>query len=399
MKRNFTHENFEAFLQRNADGLRMRPSDKVWTGIARNLNRRRRIFGFTLGVSLLLLTGLGYYWNTYPTASSLRVSHPSQPVQEKISPQVHNEETSIAFQSSIPQQASLALRSMKPTVRINDVVENKPIAAENIFESPVADSYFGENKQEAATEQMPASLSPADPQTIESIVNSYRGRKGKVGLQIYFTPTVSYRKLSDDNIDNVVTHKPDFGFELGMAVKYPVSKNVKLRAGLQFNVNRYAIKTYNSSPQMATIRLSDRNGVDFVNTSTSYNNLSGYRSNWLENFYFGVAAPLGIEVKLRGDEKVQFGVASTLQPTYLLGDRAYLISTDYKYYAEVPRLIRHWNLNSNLETYVAYSTGHLKWQVGPQVRYQLLSSFVKKYPVKENLFDFGLKVGVSLNNK
>ncbi|HWJ91220.1 MAG TPA: hypothetical protein VNR87_08895 [Flavisolibacter sp.] len=399
MKRNFTHENFEAFLQRNADGLRMRPSDKVWTGIARNLNRRRRIFGFTLGVSLLLLTGLGYYWNTYPTASSLRVSHPSQPVQEKISPQVHNEETSIAFQSSIPQQASLALRSMKPTVRINDVVENKPNAAENIFESPVADSYFGENKQEAATEQMPASLSPADPQTIESIVNSYRGRKGKVGLQIYFTPTVSYRKLSDDNIDNVVTHKPDFGFELGMAVKYPVSKNVKLRAGLQFNVNRYAIKTYNSSPQMATIRLSDRNGVDFVNTSTSYNNLSGYRSNWLENFYFGVAAPLGIEVKLRGDEKVQFGVASTLQPTYLLGDRAYLISTDYKYYAEVPRLIRHWNLNSNLETYVAYSTGHLKWQVGPQVRYQLLSSFVKKYPVKENLFDFGLKVGVSLNNK
>jgi hypothetical protein len=27
----------------------------------------------------------------------------------------------------------------------------------------------------------------------------------------------------------------------------------------------------------------------------------------------------------------------------------------------------------------------------------LLSSFVSKYPVKENLFDFGLRVGISLN--
>jgi hypothetical protein len=63
----------------------------------------------------------------------------------------------------------------------------------------------------------------------------------------------------------------------------------------------------------------------------------------------------------------------------------------------VPWLIRHWNANTAFSTFVAYSTGKVKWQVGPQVRYQLFSSFVKKYPVKENLFDFGLKVGLSLN--
>jgi len=399
MKRNFTNENFEGFLQQNADSLRMRPSDKVWSGINRHLNRRRRILGFTLGFSLLIITGIGYYF-AGPSAgpASLNTPHSNKPSTNNNAGISAPAEKTIAFQSSIAQQASLILRAVKPAATVNNVVENLPVASEDNFESPIVDSYEGDAIHEIRPQQMPPTLSAADPQTIESIVNSFRGRK-KVGLQVYFTPTVSYRKLSDENIDNVVTHKPDFGFELGMAVKYPVSKNVKLRAGLQFNVNRYAIKTYNSSPQMATIRLSDRNGVDFVNTSTSYNNLSGYRSNWLENFYFGVAAPLGVEVKLRGDDKVQFGVATTLQPTYLLGDRAYLISTDYKYYAEVPRLIRHWNLNTNLETYVAYSTGHVHWQVGPQVRYQLLSSFVKKYPVKENLFDFGLKVGVSLNNK
>ena len=107
--------------------------------------------------------------------------------------------------------------------------------------------------------------------------------------------------------------------------------------------------------------------------------------------------PIGIEVNLIGDDKVQFGVAGTIQPTYVLGDRAYLLSTDYKNYALVPWLIRRWNANTALEAFVSYSTGKMKWQVGPQVRYQLLSSFVDEYPVEENLFDFGLKVGISVN--
>jgi hypothetical protein len=230
---------------------------------------------------------------------------------------------------------------------------------------------------------------------------------------------VSYRKLSENkayiktvspgsipftqqnlyDVNSFVTHKPDFGFELGLTAKYPLSRNVKLKAGVQFNVNRYDIKVFNSSTQVATIRLNNRNGLDSVNRPTNYSNTNGYKSNWLENFYFQVSAPVGVEFKISGDDKVQFGLASTVQPTYMLGDRAYLISTDYKSYAEVPWLIRRWNVNTSLETFVSYSTGQLQWQVGPQVRYQLLSSFVKKYPVKENLFDFGLRVGVSLNKQ
>ena len=91
------------------------------------------------------------------------------------------------------------------------------------------------------------------------------------------------------------------------------------------------------------------------------------------------------------------GIAGTLQPTYILSDKAYLISTDFKNYAEVPRLIRHVNLNTSFETFVNYTSGKTNWQIGPQVRYQVLSSFQNKYPVKENLFDFGVKVGVSIN--
>jgi hypothetical protein len=195
-----------------------------------------------------------------------------------------------------------------------------------------------------------------------------------------------------------VTHKPNIGLEFGLTSKYAITKNVKLRAGVQFNINRYNIQAVRHTPELATIALNNgSSGVQSLGTISTYRNLSGGQEDWVENFYFQVSTPIGAEVKLGGNDKVYIGAASTVQPTYVLGNNAYLVTTDYKNYAQVPSLMRRWNVNTNLETFVAYSTGKLKWQVGPQVRYQLLSSFANEYPVKENLFDFGLKVGISVN--
>ena len=210
-----------------------------------------------------------------------------------------------------------------------------------------------------------------------------------------WVPPYSYAALYD--INNAVTHKPDIGLEFGATTKYALTKSIKLRAGVQFNINRYDIKAFKYVPEVATIALNNGSRVDSLNTVSSYRNFNGGKTDWLQNFYFQVSTPIGVEVKLHGDEKMHIGVASTIQPTYVIGDRAYLITADYKNYAQVPWLIRRWNVNTNLETFVAYSSGKINWQIGPQVRYQLLSSFISKYPVKENLFDFGLKVGISLN--
>jgi hypothetical protein len=435
MQRNFTDENFEGFLRSNSDGLRMRPSDKVWKGISSHLNRTRRRMGYLFGLILLIGTGVGYYFieeqaapkeNTRPASAGSQSSD-----ARSVSTATATSATTTTSQATLPGHvtASTVLtvrplvfsRQSNPFISctiVSPTIEQE-VTANQDFTPTAVDDYFEKPLHQQQTTSL-NQVAYADPMTIESIINTYsRKKKGKLGVQIYFTPTVSYRKLSEnkdylrslppgsppitnpdyDNINSAVTHKPDFGFEMGIAAKYPVSKKVKLRAGLQFNVNRYEIKTYNTSTELATIHLNNRNGMDSLNAVTNYNNFGGYRSNWLENFYFQVSAPVGMELKLKGDDKMQFGIATTIQPTYVLGDRVYLISTDYKNYAEVPRLIRRWNVNTNLETYVAYSTGRLKWQVGPQVRYQLLSSFVKKYPVKEHLFDFGLKMGVSLNGK
>jgi hypothetical protein len=292
---------------------------------------------------------------------------------------------------------------------INNLIDTKPAIIEN---APFADqpSIITNNRfVNSQTEVYPLL-------TIESVINAYQYKKPakKISWQLFVTPTVSYRKLSVNSsegnasafnypfasltdVNNAVTHKPDLGLQIGVSGRYPVARNLKLRGGLQFNINRYDIKAYAFNGEVATIDLNGGNGNSSISTWTHYRNYAGYKSNWLKNYYFSVSAPIGIELKLLGNNKTNFGIAGTLQPTYILKDRAYLISTDYKNYAEVPRLVRHVNLNTSFETFVNYTSGKTKWQIGPQVRYQILSSFHNKYPVKENLFDFGVKVGVTLN--
>jgi hypothetical protein len=254
------------------------------------------------------------------------------------------------------------------------------------------------------------------PLTIESVTNAYKFKNParKISWQLFITPTVSYRKLSvNKSLDNpsafnypfaslsdvnsAVTHKPDLGLQIGISGRYPITNAFKLRGGIQFNINRYDIKAYAFNGEVATIDLNGGSGSSSISTWTNYRNFAGYKSDWLKNYYFSISVPIGAEIKLIGNSKTNFGIAGTLQPTYILKDRAYLISTDYKNYAEVPRLVRHVNLNTSFETFVNYTSGKTKWQVGPQVRYQILSSFHNKYPVKENLFDFGVKLGVTLN--
>jgi hypothetical protein len=52
------------------------------------------------------------------------------------------------------------------------------------------------------------------------------------------------------------------------------------------------------------------------------------------------------------------------------------------------------NLNANLESFFGYTIGSYRWQIGPQVRYQMLPSLVDKYPNREYLINYGLKIGV-----
>lgn len=450
MLNNFKNEDFERFLKGSADGLRMRPSDGVWDKINQRMNRRRRGVVITSAIFLITASLFGYYLVdsaksiTDPMATSNIIQE--RPVKAVIpfsNDNLNNTNTTrpttatsnnvtrnVATPSTPDRFNNLLMPALVAALPIFDPLNTTALltqfeGGENMVEGTVVDEYEpNTSTAQEATYENKVVKKGEYPYTIESVVNLYKRqfKSPKTEWQFIFTPTVSYRKLSENksflrqvpitnasfstalrtNVNNVVSHKPALGLEMGMAFKYRVSNSLKLRSGLQFNISRYDIKANSSyQPELATIALNNTSGVDSINTFTRYRNVkaAGMNGDWLENSYFQVSMPVGAELRLFGNKNTHVGIATTVQPTYVLGDRAYLISTDYKNYSQVPSLTRRWNVHTALETYIGYSTGKLNWQVGPQVRYQLLSSFDSEYPVKENLFDFGLKVGVSLNKQ
>lgn len=445
---NFTNDEFRKLLRRSSDEFRLHPTDKVWKNISKKLNERRRRVGFATASFLLLTSLLGYFVvqnkdSIKPIESaSAEFNNTSDYTSRKSSPKEFSDKNTLPKTESITSKSDAIDLSFVKKVQVN-----KPERA--IIRQLYPKSLFKEVKNnQVAQLQVPQKKEPfsfsiidiepelqtssaeenivsvSDPSekllTIESVINTYKSvlpKKKQLSFQVFFTPTVSYRKLTENksylrsvpqsnaainyavlyDVNDAVTHKPDMGLELGFAAKYPIAKNLKLRGGVQFNMSRYDIKAFDYTTEYATIALNNRNGVGYTGSRSNHRNFGGGKEDWLQNIYFQVSAPVGVEIKLAGNKNTSFGVASTIQPSYMLGDRAYLISTDYKNYSEVPWLMRRWNVATSLETFVSYSTGKLNWQVGPQVRYQLLSSFVTEYPVKENIFDFGLKVGVSIN--
>ena len=442
MKSDLRHENFEEFLKRNADNLRMKAPEKIWQSIAGELSKRRRRFGASLS-AFLVLTSLLAYLTISNTSKQVRLTEVPTPASQN-SAVTASAATAATKTTTVPAgrvarripaetagyvAGGSTIPDMLPELETGTVLNERLV--EHEFVPTIVDSY-PETEQEtpAASNEWktkPGFLSQTNsaPWSIESTVNAFTGSKAKRSrfqTQFHFTPTISYRKLTENksylrhaqqpssinyaalysSVNNMVTHKPDIGFELGVTEKYAVSQKVRVRAGLQFNVNRYDIKAFQAPYAVATIALNNRRTaqVDSVRMMTNVSNVdvtSNNRGNWLQNFSFQASAPVGIELSLKGNEKMQFGIAGSIQPTYVLGDRSYMITTDYKRYTQVPWLLRRWNVNTAFETFVLYNTGKTIWQVGPQVRYQLLSSFISNYPVKENLFDFGLKIGVSIN--
>lgn len=461
MDHNYHNRDVEQFVKQNADQYRMYPSEKVWENIHNTLHTRRRWYG--IGLALLLISAGAVSWVMISTSgpkTAITQFTPAiakteiKPVPKKI-PGAPAIELEHPAETADRRGFAPMSRDWKPVLQQTEQLQSDPTAETmttriTVAAQPAINSIILGQLRSGSDEAMTAASQPVslnitdqqtdnnpdlsqtllkkhelhaaektaatDPMTIESVVNSYQfqRRRNKLSLQLYFTPTISYRKLQENkaymkspayqsapynlvaiqDVNSVVTHKPDLGLELGASAGYQLSRNLKINAGLQFNVSRYDIRAFTYNGEVATIALN--RGNDSVSAWTNYRNQSGYSQDWLQNLYFSVSAPIGAELRLAGDNKTSIGVAGTLQPTYILSDRAYLLSTDYKNYAEIPWLIRRWNLSTSIETFVSYHTGKMKWQVGPQIRYQLLSSFQAKYPVRENLFDFGLKIGVML---
>ncbi|MFN4890746.1 MAG: hypothetical protein ACK5GS_01935 [Bacteroidota bacterium] len=425
---------FEQFLKENTDNHRLYPADSVWESIHARLHPKKR---WPLTALLLLAFTTGSITWFGPGERSIESVRRTDKVEAA---------TSIAKQSDAPDFASDFTQELTSSEAETEVAtlaktdafsvaptevptESSPIPASQIeppievIEAPAKTNNEGTAIAETAASVSTTAITPNEPSyplSIESVTNSYQRQKHspRFRWQLHFTPTVSYRSLKEDQkfiaqarmnlsaaplaatteLSNVINHRPDLGMQLGLLGTYPLGKRLDLIAGLQFNVSKYDIKAFNYPTEVATIALVNAwGGPTAVTTITSFRS-NGFMSkaSWLRNYYYSLSAPVGLEWRILGKKQNHWGFSTTVQPTYMVGNRSYIISMDYQNYAEVPYLINKWNLNVGLETYAKFSVGNTDFRVGPQVRYQLFSSFKKGYPVSEHLYDFGVKLGIML---
>ena len=239
---------------------------------------------------------------------------------------------------------------------------------------------------------------------------------GKLAGQVYFTPSVVYRQLQNDpnfgatsnsapfvipvdnqDINKQVIQKPSIGLEVGAGIQYPIFKRLRLKTGLQLNFTRYNSHAYHNAHPVATkLTMHDytTNSTYELFRTTSYSNKTGLSAVKLHNETYQVSLPIGVDFRLLGNEGIQWNVGVTIQPTYVVGGKSYLISSDRRNYVRETTMLNKWNMNASFETFLSYKANGLTYQIGPQFRSQLFSTNTKEFAVEERLLTYGIKFGI-----
>lgn len=243
--------------------------------------------------------------------------------------------------------------------------------------------------------------------------------KGRLSSEIYITPGVGFRKMTNNtdyaeaipaalnaspaaytNTNAPLTYTPGLSFEVGAGWSYAVAKNIRLKAGIQANFTNYSIDvTEINHPVITTLLLNNlNNGRPYLDARvSSLANVPGFNNKRVHNQTSQISLPLGVAVKLKGNEKLEWYAGVSMQPAYIFGGKANLISSDHNNYVADASMLRSWNLNSAFETYIHYKLNGFTLQAGPEFRYQLISTYSQKYTYNENLYNIGIKVGIVKN--
>lgn len=452
MEHNEFSDGFETFLQEKANEYKLYPSDKVWSAIQQEINRPKR---WPFVALTILFIGLGLFTSIvepannqlavriptknidYTKSSNLKrnityiannkkespepnfklVNHNKKSSTQFITTSNNNEENTSAASSNYSDGESIGndletTASTLKTATLNGVTTNEENDIEN-SENELLNTTNNPLSQVLNDENQPLEKEISKIHT-PIVLTKPEFKKLKLNWQVYFSPTVSYRTLSGSgsvplnfvaqsltagttnfaNVNDVVNHKAALGFELGAGIIYNVTKTLRLKTGLQFNYNQYDIQAYNSTPELAPLSNGGIGNAE-INAISNHRSKNGYSQTWLKNLHAMISVPIGAELTILGNQYISLNIGGSLQPTYILRHDAYMLSTNLNNYAKENSLNRNFNINSAAEVFVTVQKAGLKWTFGPQIRYQLLSSYKKEYPIIEHLKDFGFKIGLS----
>ena len=316
-----------------------------------------------------------------------------------------------ALEQAIYPQSDIQFRF----VRQSEAPENDlsiPVSYQ-IFSYPPAESLFL-NTTFINNRKSALYSSDAAGQKNTSLVATklHRKKNNRIEWTFYVNPAisnVSFNKRtiqpSSNNSSMVVlsgqpsfklVHNSRFGFQTGAEMSLKIAKKFKFITGINLSYSGYNNVSNLVHPTFATLLLNDNQGGTYSKSYiTHYGNGQSQDHINLVNYSVEASIPLGVQYNIWGNEKIKIDVTSLLEPSVVLKDNAYLISSDGRYYVNDPLLVRRTNMAGNLGSYITFIGKKIKWHLGPDIRYQLFSTYKNIYPTQEHLINYGIRIGIS----
>jgi hypothetical protein len=219
----------------------------------------------------------------------------------------------------------------------------------------------------------------------------------KFEWQLYASPSLVFGKFYNTNAslqnENGLITTPSYGMEAGTAMQYPIARRLKIKAGLQFNYTSFYLNSPydNLVPGLGTLN-TNSNAPAKSGAPSFYNNSIPIMHN--ETYQFSV--PVGVVFNLLKEGKLQWNTGVTIQPTYIAGGNEYAYSSANLNYVNLSSSLNKWNLNAGFETFITYKMHGVNWQLGPQIRYQFISTYSSNFTgMGERVAIYGIKFGIS----
>ena len=240
----------------------------------------------------------------------------------------------------------------------------------------------------------------------------HKKKNARIGWTFYINPTistVSFNKKTIQPSNNTgslvllpnqpsfkIIHNPKLGIETGAEMSLQIAKKWQFITGLNVSYSGYNNVSNLVHPTFADLNLYDKNGQTYSKTYiTHYGNGQSQDHINLVNYSIEASIPLGLQYNIWASQKIRIDLSSLLEPSVVVRDDAYLISSDGRYYVNDPMLVRRTNVDGHFGSYITFIGKKIKWHIGPDFRYQLFSTYKNIYPAKEHLIDYGIRIGIS----
>lgn len=264
------------------------------------------------------------------------------------------------------------------------------------------------NSKMERADRIPFESQQANLEINRKKVKKYR----KAEWTFFVTPVITNVRFGGSNLNQpsslvVVNpsspHQMDLGsllgFQAGTNVGYKINDFLSFYSGVHVNYGGYNIQPRIVHPTLATVTFKRQNGDFFTKNYVTYlSNKPGEGNTNIRNYSLQLGVPAGLELTLFSNPKIKWSISSDIEPFVVVSSSAYILSGDGSSFVSDPDILRRMNLNGDFATTLTLSGKDINWKIGPAVQYQILSTYSHIYNVKEHLFSYGLRLGLSKKN-